>query len=116
MSFEVRRVIRADHPSLAGHFPGAPVVPGVVILDEVAAVLGEWRTGCQLSVICGAKFVLPLKPDQPFTICLTAANGLETQVDFCCRVEGHMIVKGRLEINCGAAKNPGRGINERASL
>jgi len=27
-----------------------------------------------------------------------------------------MIVKGRLEINCGAAKNPGRGISERASL
>jgi 3-hydroxyacyl-[acyl-carrier-protein] dehydratase len=45
MSFEIRRAIPADHPSLAGHFPGAPVVPGVVILDEIAAALAEWRPG-----------------------------------------------------------------------
>ncbi len=27
--------IPADHPSLPGHFPGRPIVPAVVILDEV---------------------------------------------------------------------------------
>jgi 3-hydroxyacyl-[acyl-carrier-protein] dehydratase len=31
-SVELR--IAADHPALAGHFPGYPIVPGVVLLDE----------------------------------------------------------------------------------
>ena len=27
------------HPSLPGHFPGAPVVPGVLVLERVVAAL-----------------------------------------------------------------------------
>jgi 3-hydroxymyristoyl/3-hydroxydecanoyl-(acyl carrier protein) dehydratase len=101
MNFEICRAIRADHPSLAGHFPGEPIVPGLVILDEVFSALAEWRKRCQLTGIRAVKFVLPLKPEQPFTICLTAAKDGETEVDFCCRVEGRMVVEGRLEISCG---------------
>jgi 3-hydroxyacyl-[acyl-carrier-protein] dehydratase len=103
MSFEICRAIRADHPTLAGHFPGAPIVPGVVILDEVAAALAEWRKDCQLTDIRAVKFVLPLKPDQPFTICLTEAKGAETQVDFSCHIDGRVVVAGRLQISWGAA-------------
>ena len=33
------QAITADHPSLAGHFPGHPIVPGVVIL--VLALAGR---------------------------------------------------------------------------
>ena len=27
--------LSADHPAFAGHFPGHPIVPGALILDEV---------------------------------------------------------------------------------
>lgn len=105
MSFEIRRAIPTDHPSLAGHFPGAPVVPGVVILDEVADALAEWRPDCQLTGVRAVKFLLPLKPEQSFTICLTPANSAGMEVDFVSRVEDRTIVEGRLQISRVHTKN-----------
>jgi 3-hydroxyacyl-[acyl-carrier-protein] dehydratase len=98
MTFEVRRLIRADHPSLPGHFPGAPLVPGVVILDEVVAALGEWQQNSQLSGLRSVKFLAPLKPQQPFTISLSATSENAGEISFCCRVEERVIVQGRLEV------------------
>ena len=87
MHFEVRRIIGADHPSLPGHFPGAAIVPGVVILDEILAALTEWREDSHVTVISAVKFLVPLKPGQPFTICLVASERAEGQVAFRCHVE-----------------------------
>ena len=102
MIFEVRRVIHADHPTLPGHFPDAPLVPGVVILDEVIAALVEWRENSQLTGIRTAKFLAPLKPEQPFTIRLSAEDERSDEVNFCCRAEDRIIVEGRLEVRWGA--------------
>jgi 3-hydroxymyristoyl/3-hydroxydecanoyl-(acyl carrier protein) dehydratase len=98
MTFELRRVIHADHPSLPGHFPGAPLVAGVIILDEVLDALIEWRANSQLAGIRTVKFLTPLKPEQPFTICLWAKNAGEREVNFCCRAEDRVIVEGQLEV------------------
>jgi 3-hydroxyacyl-[acyl-carrier-protein] dehydratase len=103
MKLEVRRTIGADHPSLPGHFPGTPIVPGVVILDEIVAALTGWRKDTRLTVIRVVKFLVPLKPEQPFNICLSVSQGAESEVDFCCRVEDRVIVEGRLEICCDAS-------------
>jgi 3-hydroxyacyl-[acyl-carrier-protein] dehydratase len=100
MTFELRRSITADHPSLPGHFPEAPLVPGVLILDEVLAALRDWRKGCQLTAIRTVKFLQPLKPEQPFTICLSTSNDDATGVNFCCRIEGHAMAEGQLEVYC----------------
>jgi 3-hydroxyacyl-[acyl-carrier-protein] dehydratase len=56
--------IAAEHPALAGHFPGAPILPGVVLLDEIVYALQRadgvsmgWR-------ISAAKFVSPVHPGE----------------------------------------------------
>jgi 3-hydroxyacyl-[acyl-carrier-protein] dehydratase len=100
MTFEVRRAIMADHPSLPGHFPDAPLVAGVLILDEVLAALRDWQTDYELTAIRAVKFLQPLKPEQQFTICLSASNGDPSEINFCCRIEGRVIAEGQLEVCC----------------
>ena len=98
MTFEVHRVIMADHPSLPGHFPGAPLVPGVLILDEVLAALRVWQKNYELTAIRAAKFLQPLKPEQQFTICFSANDYDPSEINFCCRIEGRIIAEGQLEV------------------
>jgi len=102
MSFEVLCLIHADHPCLPGHFPDAPLVPGVVILDEVVAALDEWWRDSQLSAIHNVKFLAPLKPDQLFTISLFATSKDTAEVSFSCRAKERVIVEGRLAVVRGA--------------
>jgi 3-hydroxyacyl-[acyl-carrier-protein] dehydratase len=64
-----------DHPAFAGHFPGLPVLPGVVALSQVLECcvnsLGEaWaRDPVQFSMV---KFLVPLMPGDRCTIHLAA--------------------------------------------
>ncbi len=37
--------IASDHPALAGHFPGRPIVPGAVLLDETLHALERGDAG-----------------------------------------------------------------------
>jgi len=98
MPVQFSRAVSAEHPSLPGHFPGAPIVPGVVILDEVLAALNEWRGYSRIAEISAVKFLAPLKPGQPFTISLSAAEEMRTEVDFLCRVGDRVIVQGQLQV------------------
>lgn len=55
--------IAQDHPAFAGHFPGQPIVPAVVLLAEALAAIEaatgraphEWR-------LSGAKFLQAVGP------------------------------------------------------
>jgi len=62
--------IDPDHPALPGHFPGQPVVPGVVLLDQVAAAVEQ--QGRTLQRLVQVKFLLPLLPDQDAELVLSA--------------------------------------------
>ena len=51
--------IARDHPAYAGHFPGHPILPAVVLLSEAMAVMGVPAGG---SLLDNAKFLLPVRP------------------------------------------------------
>ena len=61
--------IAADHPAIAGHFPGNPLVPGVVLLDEAIALIERAR-GVTFGTLrlASAKFLLPVKPPAMLTV------------------------------------------------
>jgi 3-hydroxyacyl-[acyl-carrier-protein] dehydratase len=57
----VERRISADHATAAGHFPGNPIVPGAVILDEVVAAIAAGRP-IEAFEIVSAKFLDIVRP------------------------------------------------------
>ena len=52
---------RADEPSADGHFPGNPIIPGAVLLREVARTISADRGGVCLG-FPSAKFLHPVRP------------------------------------------------------
>lgn len=63
---ELVRRVAPDHPAFAGHFPGRPIWPGVLLLAEIYEAL---QTQPQLSAALGAapevqsvKFLSPVGP------------------------------------------------------
>lgn len=64
--------VPANHPALPGHFPGRPIVPGVVLLDCVLDSAERWLAR-PLSVrgLPVAKFTTPLMPEQTARMELT---------------------------------------------
>jgi 3-hydroxymyristoyl/3-hydroxydecanoyl-(acyl carrier protein) dehydratase len=55
--------IAHDHPALPGHFPGAPIVPGVVLLEHVLAAIDPDGTLAPLR-LRQVKFLRPLLPGE----------------------------------------------------
>lgn len=92
-SYQTHFVIAADHPSLPGHFPGRPLVPGVLLLEQVADALRQWR-GQRLARVREAKFLAPLAPTQRADLQLTAAG---MQVRFEIRRAQTVLARGVIE-------------------
>jgi len=61
-----------DHPALPGHFPGQPVVPGVVVLDAVLAAIAAEGHAVGALRLPQVKFVQPLLPGVEARIVLEA--------------------------------------------
>ncbi|MSR23494.1 MAG: 3-hydroxylacyl-ACP dehydratase [Nitrospiraceae bacterium] len=95
MGYERIATIGMDHPSLAGHFPGRPVVPGVVMLGEIMeAVRQSVKRNIVFIGMPTAKFLSPLAPGERLVILLEQNNGYG--IDFICQVGSRLVATGCL--------------------
>lgn len=62
--------ISPDHPSLPGHFPGRPVVPGMVVLEHVLEAIETAHGPLGALRLPQVKFVQPLLPGETATVLL----------------------------------------------
>jgi 3-hydroxyacyl-[acyl-carrier-protein] dehydratase len=84
----------ADHPAFAGHFPGMPVLPGALLLDEALAVivadleldLCEWQ-------VAAAKFLEPVRPGDVLTV---EHSGATERIAFAVRIAERRVLSGTL--------------------
>jgi 3-hydroxymyristoyl/3-hydroxydecanoyl-(acyl carrier protein) dehydratase len=87
-------VIAADHPSFAGHFPGRPIAPGVLLLDQAQRTI-EGATGLTLCGLHAAKFLSPVLPGQALTLSYEASA---SQVRFEWLRDGQAVASGRFVV------------------
>jgi 3-hydroxyacyl-[acyl-carrier-protein] dehydratase len=92
----------ADHPALAGHFPDAPVAPGVLLLDLIVCAAEDWfAKPLPVRRIGQVKFHAPLLPGAQATAHLRLEG---TRLRF--RLEapgaGALIAEGSLALAAGS--------------
>lgn len=72
-----------EHPAFPGHFPGRPITPGVVLLDQALIFLGQELgvpiASCRLGA---AKFLSPVEPGETLTFAFQprGANGVQVDI------------------------------------
>ncbi len=87
--------IPTDHPSLPGHFPGRPIVPGVLLLDHAITAILAAQPG-RLAGLPSVKFTRPVRPGQTVLVaCAPAAAG---RIAFLCSVDGEPVARGTLAL------------------
>jgi 3-hydroxymyristoyl/3-hydroxydecanoyl-(acyl carrier protein) dehydratase len=91
----IEKVFPHDHPAAQGHFPGNPIIPGAVLLDETLRAI---EAGLEVSLapfrIRSAKFLHPARPGDRMLIRYSRTPGGE--IRFTCAVGETPVLTGQI--------------------
>ena len=88
MPRETRLTFTADHPAFAGHFPGRPIVPGVLLLDAALHAVAPARQTSDVPAASGlagpcqiasVKFLSAVLPGETLTLSWTRTDKGQTR-------------------------------------
>ena len=88
-----------DHPSLAGHFPHRPIVPGVVILDSAMALILRDRPASTVASLDDVKFLARVSPGSE--VAVSFRESALNRIQFVCAVAGRSVLRGRVALAVG---------------
>ena len=95
----------ASEPFFQGHFPGNPLVPGVILTEAAAQTAGiaagEPGKTFHLSAIRQMKFIRAVPPDSvvEFTASKTGGMGAMLQFQVAAHVAGELVAEGVIVLN-----------------
>jgi 3-hydroxyacyl-[acyl-carrier-protein] dehydratase len=114
-SVDARAVFDAADPMFAGHFPGNPIVPGVILTEALAQAAGiaaasgyseTERPTFLLSAIRTMKFLQAARPGEEIELRAEKIGATETLFQFKveARVDGAVVAEGQLVLSVAATK------------
>jgi 3-hydroxyacyl-[acyl-carrier-protein] dehydratase len=88
--------VSETHPALAGHFPGDPVVPGVVLVDHMLDAIAIRYPDVRISGAHRLKFLRVLRPAESFSVMCT--KGPSGRIRVRCVIGEEVVAEGSFEI------------------
>jgi len=89
-------IVNSSHPSISGHFPGNPIVPGAVIIENVIKVFSRSNDSKEITSLSTVKFIKPIEVNQKVDVNFLSIS--TELISFECVSNNVVLVLGRFKV------------------
>jgi len=89
-------IVNSSHPSISGHFPGNPIVPGAVIIENVIKVFSRSNDPREITSLSTVKFIKPIEVNQKVDVNFLSIS--TELISFECVSNNVVLVLGRFKV------------------